>query len=227
MINKQELKAQKEVIIMEKIIEKIKKLLAMTEENGASKNEAMIAALKAQKLMAEYNIDITDIRNGEESQEIIEESFNCGNGDKWKYTLADIVARNFCCETWFIGKTHVVFFGYNKDAKIARNVFEFLFKTGNKLADKCYYEYYKNGESTKGVKNAYLLGFSKGIDEALSKQCTALMIVTPKDVTEAFEEKTKGWKNLNGSLTFKNDNRAYEKGRTEGKNMANARSIEG
>lgn len=212
---------------MEKIIEKIRKLLAMTEERGASENEAMVAALKAQKLMAEYNLTVADIETGDDHEEIVEESFDCGNGDKWKYTLANIIARNFCCKTYFIGKRQVIFYGHKKDAKIACDVFKFLFNIGNKLADKCYYEYYKRGETTRGVKNTYLSGFCAGINEVLGKQCTALMIVIPKDVEESYAEKSKDWHAISGRLNMSYDAKAYEKGKTDGKNTANARSIEG
>lgn len=212
---------------MTKVINKIKKLLAMTEENGASENEAMVAALKAQKLMAEYNLTIADIEIKDESHAIVEESFDAGKGDKWKYQLANIIARNFCCTTYVIDKRHIIFYGYEKDAKIACDVFKFLFTVGNKLADKCYYEYYKKGESTRGVKNAYLAGFCKGIDDVLGKQCTALMIVVPKEVKESFEEKTKDFRTMSNRLRMANDGRAYVKGQTDGRNTANSRSIEG
>lgn len=211
---------------MEKIIEKIRKLLAMTEENGCSENEAMIAALKAQKLMAEYNLSIADVDTETSKQTIKEHEFYCGKGDKWKYRLASVIARNFCCKTYFLNKTTIVFYGYEKDAKIATDVFKFLFNTGNKLADKCYYEYYKNGKNTRGVKNAYLAGFVKGIDEILGKQCTALMIVVPKEVSESYDKMTEGWSPINSSLRISNDGRAYEQGRTDGRNTANSRSIE-
>lgn len=174
---------------MEKIIEKIKKLLNMTQENGASENEAMVAALRAQKLMAEYNINVADIETSDDSMTIIEESFVCGKGDKWKVRLAAIIAKNFRCKTYLINKSEVVFYGYESDAKIALNVFKFLFTTGNKLADKYYYEYYKNGENTRGVKNTFLLGFCQGINDVLGKQCVALMIVTPEEVKKSFDEK--------------------------------------
>lgn len=212
---------------MEKIIEKIKKLLVMTEENGASENEAMIAALKAQKLMAEYNLNIADIETKDEHTTIVEESFDCGNGDKWKYRLANIIAGNFRCKTYFINKSHIVFYGYKSDAKIALDVFKFLFNTGNKLADRCYYEYYKNGENTRGVKNTFLAGFCEGINDVLGKQCVALMIVTPKDVEDSFADKTKNFKTIQNRMSINNDKRAFEKGRREGRSTANARSIEG
>lgn len=212
---------------MEKIIGKIRKLLEMTHENGASENEAMIAALKAQKLMAEYNLNIADIKTKDEGATIAEETFECGNGDKWKYALANIIATNFRCKTYFMGKSHVVFYGYESDAKIALDVFKFLFNTGNKLADRCYYEYYKKGENTRGVKNSFLVGFCEGIKDILGKQCVALMIVTPEEVKQSWKEKSSNMKKTNNKLTHNNDTRAFEKGRQEGRNTANARSIEG
>ena len=213
---------------MEKIIEKIKKLLAMTEENGASENEAMIAALKAQKLMAEYNLTIADIGDGEEkNQTIVKERCDAGKGDKWKYTLADIVAKNFCCKTYVVDRRYIVFYGYEKDAKIATDVFKFLFNTGNKLADRCYYEYYKKGENTRGVKNTYLAGFSQGISEVLGRQCTALMLVIPKEVNESYMEMSKNFGHMKTNFHMNYDVKAYEQGRTDGRSTANARSIEG
>jgi hypothetical protein len=199
----------------------------MTQENGASENEAMVAALKAQKLMAEYNLNIADIETKDEGATIAEEMFECGNGDKWKYGLANIIATNFRCKTYFMGKSHVVFYGYESDAKIALDVFKFLFNTGNKLADKCYYEYYKKGENTRGVKNSFLIGFCEGIKDVLGKQCVALMIVTPEEVEQSWKEKSSTMKTTNSGLTHNNDTRAFEKGRQEGRNTANARSIEG
>lgn len=212
---------------MEKIIATIKKLLEMTEANGCSENEAMVAALKAQKLMAEHNLTIADVSTETAGQEITKEEVVCGTGDKWKYRLAAIIARNFCCETFVVNKSVIVFYGYEKDAKIAANVFEFLFKTGNKLADKCYYEYYKKGESTRGVKNAYLMGFCKGIDDVLGKQCTALMIVVPKEVSESYNEMSRGFGNFKASIRMSGNQDAWEQGRNDGRSTANARSIEG
>lgn len=213
---------------MEKIINKIRKLLEMTEENGCSENEAMVAALKAQKLMAEYNLTVADIGDAEaKKQTIAEVSCDAGKGDKWKYRLANIIATNFCCKNYIVDRRYIVFYGYEKDAKIATEVFKFLFNTGNKLADRCYYEYYKRGENTKGVKNTYLIGFCQGIYEVLGKQCTALALVVPKEVKESFDEKMAGAKTINNKLTMNHDSRAYEMGRADGRSTANARSLEG
>ena len=219
----------KEVLIMkvEKAIEIIKKLLATANDKGASENEAMMAALKAQELMAKYDIDVTDVDGDSSSDEIVENIVEVGNGNKWKFQIAHIVATNFCCKVYCMGTSKIIFYGYKKHADIAREVFTYLFNTGNKLADRCYAEYYNNGKNTKGVKNMFLVGYCHGIKSVLEKQCVALAIVTPKEVVDSYNEKTQGMKSKSASLKVSNDAEAFEKGRKEGKNVANSRAIEG
>lgn len=208
-----------------KIVEKIKNLLDLAN-NNPNEHEAMAAALKAQELMAKYHVDIRDVEDEELTDEIIENEVYVGKGDKWKFMLASVIAKNFCCKPYFRGRELLVFYGHKKDTEIASQVFQFLFETGNKLADKCYYEYYKRHEPTKGVKNTYLNGFVYGIASVLERQCTALMIVTPKDVEEGFNELSKSMGTIKSSLKGANNINAYNKGVSEGRSTANARSIE-
>lgn len=213
---------------MEKVIEKIRKLLAMTEENGASENEAMIAALKAQKLMAEYNLTVADVADEhEEKSDIVEVPVDAGTKYKWKYRLANIIAVNFCCKVYILNKSNVVFYGYKNHADVASEVFRFLFNTGNKLANNYYYKCMKDGRDTVGVKNAFLVGFCEGIKEVLGQQCRALMLVTPKEVEESFDEMMAGSKTVKSTMKINRDVHAYEDGKREGRFVANARSLEG
>ena len=209
-----------------RIIEKIRKLLAMTEERGASENEAMVAALKAQKLMAEYNLTIADIEDENAKNEIVEEGVDAGTKYKWKYRLANIIAVNFCCKVFIVGKSKVVFYGYENHAKIAKEVFSFLFNTGNKLANNYYYRCMKDGRDTIGVKNTFLNGFCDGIKEVLGQQCRALMLVTPKEVEEGFKKITSGSTPIRTTMKISRDAQAYNDGKFEGRSVANARSLE-
>lgn len=74
----------------EKIIEKIRKCLALAN-NNPSEEEAKAAALMAQKLLAKYNISLVDVEQLEgKSEEIIEECVwfkDCVKGvaRAWKY----------------------------------------------------------------------------------------------------------------------------------------------
>lgn len=212
---------------VEKAIEIIKKLLVTANDKGASENEAMMAALKAQELMAKYDIQMADVEDESGSEEIVDGIVNVGKGNKWKYQLAGIIATNFCCKIYAHGSEYIIFYGYKKHAEVAKEVFTFLYNTGNKLADRYYAELYNRGESTKGVKNTFLIGYLHGIKSVLEKQCTALMLVVPKQVEESFDEKMAGCKTRKSSITISTSAEAYQRGVSEGKHIAQARSIEG
>lgn len=214
---------------MEKILNKIKNLLDLAN-NNPNENEAIAAALKAQELMAKYNIELDQLDDKKETREIVEEIYHQSDKHemrKWKIGLADIIAQNFRCKVYFMNKKDVVFYGYKEDAKIALNVFTYLYEIGNKFAVRYYNKCKKEGEETRGVMNTYLVGFKGGVAEVLEKQCTALMIVTPKEVTESFEEMTSGWKTIKSTLRLSGDTSAYSNGKSDGRDMATTRNIEG
>lgn len=212
---------------VEKAIEIVRKLLAVVNDKGASEGESMTAALKAQEIMAKYNINMADVEDESDSEEIVDFSIDVGKGNKWKYHLAMVIANNFCCKTYIHGSQMIFFYGYKKHAEVAKEVFTFLYNTGNKLADRYYAELYNRGESTKGVKNTFLLGYLKGIKSVLEKQCVALALVVPQEVNKAFDEKMIGSRHKKTTMTSSGDRRAFDRGVSEGRNVANARSIEG
>lgn len=212
---------------MEKILNKIKNLLDLAN-NNPNENEAMAAALKAQELMAKYNIDSSAVDTDKSEKEFYHAVYKNSSKHemkKCKCKLCGIIARNFCCKVYFMG-SDVVFYGFKKDSTIAVEVFKFLYETGNKLAVKYYNKCKKEGKDTKGVMNTYLIGFCDGIADVLDRQCTALMIVTPKEVEESYADLSKGWKSKSYSLTQSSDRRAYDEGKTDGRNAASARGIE-
>ena len=214
---------------MEKILNKIKNLLDLAN-NNPNENEAIAAALKAQELMAKYNIELDQLDDKKETREIVKEVYHQSDKHemkKWKIGLADIIAQNFRCKVYLLGVKGVVFYGYKEDAKIALQVFSYLYEIGNKFAVRYYNKCKKEGKETRGVMNTYLVGFRDGVAEVLEKQCTALMIVTPKEVTESYEEMTKDWKFVKSTLRLSGDTSAYSNGKSDGRDMATARSIEG
>ena len=219
---------------MDKMVEKISNLLDLAN-NNSNEHEALAAALKAQELMAKYHIELADLNHDSGVEIIEEECLIDGSGpSKWRTRLATIIADNFCCkvylktvQTFLSGsKQYVVFYGYEHDAKIAKEVFTFLFNTGVKLARREYYAAKSAGKYTRYVMNTYLIGYCEGIREVLAKQCTALMVVTPQEVKDAFEEKTKGCRCTTSRVRIGNDTDLYSRGIRDGKDTANARSIE-
>lgn len=215
---------------LEKMMEKIKNLLDLAN-NNPNEHEALAAALKAQELMAKYHIEMADISDGsdEEMYEAQYEDTGKHEMKKWKNGLAAIISQNFCCKYYIMdlgSRKNIVFYGYKKDAKIALEVFKFLYEVGNKFAVKYYNKCKKEGKDTKGVMNTYLLGFKDGIKEVLGKQCTALMIITPKEVEDSFAEMSKNWRRSTSTIHYSQDSKAYGQGKRDGKDTIAARTLE-
>ena len=209
---------------MEKIIIKIKNLLDLSN-NNPNQNEAFAAALKAQELMAKYKIKIEDLEDNK--SQIMEKYFDgdeLSGNKKWRVYLAQIISKNFRCKCYLSGK-YIVFYGYDNDAEIALEVFKMLVNTGTRLSRKEYYTRKKNGYSTKGVMNAFLIGFCDGVKEVLDRQCTALMIITPKEVEKGFEELTVGWKKKPNKIKVNTNKEIENNGRIAGKNAMSSRQI--
>ena len=212
-----------------KIIDKIRKLMALAG-NNPEEHEAIAAALKAQKLMAEHGIQLADVEDdSSESPEIIEARYDFTSGghsmSKWKWKLASIVAENFRCKIYVIDRKAIVFYGLESDAKIAQEVFVNLYKIGNRLANRLYYRYKKEGRSTKGIMNDYLIGFTDGVGNALGKQCRALMIVTPKEVEEGWELRSAHMGTMRNRLSCGGDAEARAKGKADGESYASQKQL--
>lgn len=214
----------------EKIIQTIRKILELSK-NNPSEEEAKSAALKAQELLAKYHIDMREVESIDiDEVESIEEVHVDLPPKKWKYKLAKIVAENFRCKHFYMGRGTLVFYGHKTDADIAAETYKYLFNMGNILAGREVDRVFKKTGTSANVYNSFVAGFCAGIQEALGEQCKALMIVTPADVKTSFEEMSKGWKSMSGGALRVGGNthcrEAYESGKTEGRHAMKSKQIE-
>jgi hypothetical protein len=212
------------MVDVEKIIDKIKKLLALAN-NNPSEEEAKAAMLKAQELMAQYdvNVESSDSEKIEYASVICEHKWDMG----FRKPLAVVLAKNFKCRM-FLQNSNVVFVGHKQDALIAKQVFEYAYEYALKEGNKHYNQAYAMERRTKGVFNSYTAGFIKGLEQSFDKQCTALMIVVPKDVNDRFEEMSAGWKVQTSRLHIDRIyTSAYNAGMQDGKTIMNGRRLEG
>lgn len=215
----------------EKIIQTIRKILELSK-NNPSEEEAKSAALKAQEMLAKYHIDMREVEAIDlDTVDSIEEVKVNLPAKKWKYKLATIIANNFRCKHFYIGKGILVFYGHKTDADIAAETFKYLFNVGNRLAGREVDRVFGETGTSANVYNSFVSGFCAGIEEALGEQCKALMIITPEDVKTSFAEMSKDWKNMNcgamriGGNTYCRE--AYENGKTEGRQaMGKRKQIE-
>lgn len=172
----------------EKIVARIKKLLAVADDRGATEHEASTAALAAQRLIAEYDVEQWEIHA--KDAEPIETVYAVDSVRRWRWHLADVIAPAFRCKTYQTRKfdtergryVHLMaFYGYKTDATAAAMTFNSLYRIGNRLAQR-----YSRG-AEYGTYNAYVTGFVAGIASELEKQSEALMIIVPPKVNEQFE----------------------------------------
>lgn len=183
----------------DRIIEKIKKVLELSK-NNPSQAEAAAAAAKAQKLMVEYHVTISEVESENYLDEISSSmSISNRNAGRWKYILASVIARNFRCKYYIEGTVNeVVFYGYKTDCEIAGMTFENLCERGRKSANNAYqkarneaikkygyleYRYYFTG---KRLKDTFIHGYIEGIKEVLEAQSTALMVIVPQEVEKSY-----------------------------------------
>lgn len=145
------------------IIERIKKLFALADSNPNA-NEALAAALKAQKLIADYDIDQSELSRNKE--EPIVEVESLVRDRAWGITLSNIIANNFRCKvftrTGSCGKIPV-FLGYEMDSKAAALAYEYLYRAGDRGAKKVCREFRKRYGTAKGAYNDYAIGFLHGV----------------------------------------------------------------
>lgn len=212
------------MVDMNKIIDKIQKLLALAG-NNPSQAEAESAALMVQRLIAKYNIDMNNISNEEQIQYKLLKAVH-SNNEGYRSHLAVVIADNFRCKPILVGST-IHFFGREGDVDACVEVFNYLYRVSHNKGLKLEREARKNGKNTHGVANTYWTGFIIGIKESLDKQCKALMIVTPQDVKDKFQEKFSNAKEGKrfGSRNTGFDKRAYETGYMDGKSAMDKRSL--
>lgn len=214
-----------EISDIEKVIKKIQKLLALAN-NNTNESEAISASMQVQKLLAKYNLDIVDV-TGEEKKEDIEHIIaDVGTGKKWKYSLANAVAESYCCKCYYHGAEQIIFYGYQSDALIARRVYIYLFKVGHNLATKYVKKSKKEiNRSGTGIYNSFCSGFCNGVKRELERNCKALALITPKEVTKSFDVFSQNFKKIDTNIDSI-DRNAYKEGEVEGRRALNAQYIE-
>jgi len=83
---------------MEKIRDRIRKLLRLARDKGANENEAAIALAAANKLMLEHNIEHVD-EEDEESRVVHGSRMDVNRGDRWESFIAAATAKLYNCRS--------------------------------------------------------------------------------------------------------------------------------
>lgn len=177
-----------------KVINKIEKLLALAGSNN--ENEARAAMVKAQELMAKYEIDRERVQ-GKEQKERPVMSFSAGPyKDEWLNMVGCVIAENFRCRCVSVARRgagasfRIRFYGYEEDAEICINIFNYAVKVVRKRFVTLRAIYAEAGrEFRKNEKMNYISGFCQGLDRNFAEQkqqsqSFALALVVPEAVND-------------------------------------------
>ena len=119
-----------------KVIDKIEKLLALAGSDN--ENEARAAMVKAQELMAKYEIDRKRVQGKEHEERPVIYLSSGPFKDEWINMVATVIAENFRCRcitasiTRTGGSFRIRFYGYEEDAEICINIFNYAVKVVRK-----------------------------------------------------------------------------------------------
>lgn len=206
------------------IIDKIQKLLALAGNNPEA-NEAKEALLKAQELMAQYNVDMEGLQQEASIKYLLVETKV--KAHKLNNALTKIIAESFACKHIIVGN-RLSIFGREDNAKAAASALEFahkvMVKGGNKATKDAGFTPGRTGAAH--WYNSYCFGFLKGLNDAMAAQTVALAVVIPEDVKTEFDTrfsnhcayKSTGLKAACGVS-------AFEAGRRDGATVMNKRSL--
>lgn len=114
----------------DRVLNKIKKMLAMGERSEGNEHEAQVAMEMAYKLMAKHNIDRAEIMDDDDVESFGKECFTRKRGGPWARDICFAIARLYFCKYYYSGgknrtDTHH-FIGTDSNVAIAQMVSNFV-----------------------------------------------------------------------------------------------------
>jgi hypothetical protein len=122
---------------MDRIVERVKKLFALAG-NNPNENEAAAAAEKAQAILIEHNLSMTDITNSRIDDDMVIDQELVTSAYPWRRMLASAVAKMYFCKYYYIRmpgyKAVHNFVGEKHNIAVAKMMFIYLDQQIDRLA---------------------------------------------------------------------------------------------
>ncbi len=118
------------------IIDRIRKLFRLAENQGATEGEASSALAKANELLLRYNLtaDRVAAEKGDDRPAQVEsDSLDLGRRISWKHRLAVVLARYNFCSPYTFG-SNLVFVGRATNVAVTREMFTYIAPQVERLA---------------------------------------------------------------------------------------------
>jgi hypothetical protein len=163
------------------ILKRIQKLLRMSEENGASENEAMMAASKVQELLKEHNLSLSDVKDDTEQEPIDRENFDLGK-ENWRAWIAQATAKLYFCSMFQSTKYEnykrvkkAVFVGRKSNRIVAKSMCDYFEKTVERLADEEFKTVPGSKAAINKMKHAFKMGCASRLQSRLQEKYNELV----------------------------------------------------
>lgn len=160
----------------EKVLDKIKKLLALA--NSSNEHEASLAAQRAQKLLLKYNLTMQSVEKHDSDyvNRVVEERTFLRTEDKFvsriltDHFFVRVFSQRLRTEGYEIGKQNsfaqVVLLGTKSNVEIASYIRDFLINEFH----SCWISYRRESGCPASYQQSYYYGLLRGLDEKLKAQ---------------------------------------------------------
>lgn len=216
---------------MEEVIRKIRKMLALANDNAKHSDESDTAMLLAQKMMAKHNISMTDINFDEvENKKNVTEGYGTEyiKLQWWMKSLGKIISDNFKCYYFYRtsgSKSRIVFLGLENDVELCKIVYEFAVNAIKYHSAEYMKRRGVSGDRgiTTAIKNDYIAGYINGLGDKFKEQVKTenFLMIIEKDalVVQAYKKKhlVKG---RGSTATTRGDSMARQHGYADGKKFS-------
>lgn len=226
----------------EDAIRKIQYLLNVADkDSGATDNECQTALTKARKLMAQYNLEVSDIRINEKAESHQHDSDILFNTRYclWKLSLASVMAKHCACivmtrTTGYRSKNYsILFLGENDNPKIVSTMFKYAVDHIENRINSIHLENLDyTSHARYSMSDSYAKGFIRGLEEQYRRQdteiingttSTALVLVRPESIDEYLKQNNIGSTSFQTSNVGSFSRTHYNTGYNEGLNYGQDR----
>jgi hypothetical protein len=173
------------------VLEKIKKLLALS--TSSNPHEASLATAKAQELLAQYNIELSQIQTSEPASPYEQTALSTGSR-VWRRQLLGVIARhNFCDTVYDSEEKQTMLIGERHNSEVVQYLYTYLVRLLESMATEAY------RQSTSHLpaitwKDSFYAGALRSINQRLreqqsqfaatSSECRSLVVVKSEELQE-------------------------------------------
>jgi len=219
----------------ETILTKVKKLLALAE-NNTSADESQNSFLKAQMLLLKHGLTMNDVAESDNTntKNVLNTSIDESSRMAWwKKSLANIISNNFRCKSFTsfrTANTRICIIGLEEDVNIATEIYNCAVRTIEHQS-KMYVKLNKKNGKSAGLKNDFIIGWLKGLEDKFRVQVESVKeygLILVKDALVVAEvEKMKLRTGQRSKITANRDADARNAGYKSGNSFnGNSKMIE-